>query len=311
MASHMKDSRVKSIHFLDRASGEVKKEKIYGQFFIELYYGASWISKFFYRFILPLTVSVPFLSHLYGKMQKGKRSRKKVLPFIELYKVDATEFAKPAEAFTSFNDFFIRTLKLSARPLDQDKKVAVLPADGRHLFFQNLKKSDGFFVKGKQFDLQKLLQDETLAARYENGSLVISRLCPIDYHRFHFPFDCTPSNATLINGPLYSVNPIALRRNIAILNENKRMITTLETKWFGTVVFIEVGATFVGAIKQTYTSQKEVKKGDEKGYFEFGGSCLLMLFEPHAIRFDEDLIRASKKQMEVKANMGERFGEAL
>src|SRR6202044_707631 len=108
-------------------------------------------------------------------------------------------------------------------------------------------------------------KNDALAEQFANGSVVLARLCPCDYHRFHFPCDAIPGPAKLINGPLYSVNPIALCKNLSILSENKRMITELETDHFGKVLYIEVGATNVGSIHQTFTPYQRYKKGDEKG----------------------------------------------
>ena len=260
--------------------------------------------------ILPFLARIPLFSKLYGKAQKKTKSKKKVKPFIQKFSVDQSEFERSSEEFSSFNDFFIRRLKPACRPIDQGDKVAVLPADGRHLFYPSIGDAEGFYVKGKKFDLNALLRDEFLFDIYKRGSLIISRLYPTDYHRFHFPCECVPTTPKLINGPLYSVNPIALRRNIEILGENKRVLTQLKTKAFGNILFIEVGATFVGSIKQTFTPQSLCMKGQEKGYFEFGGSCILMLFGPGTITFDNDLIESSKRQIEIKAKMGEKFGLA-
>jgi len=292
------------IVYRERESGELKKEKVYGKFFLESIYGSSLISRIFALLALPLIANVPFFSKLYGKKQKSSKSRAKIRPFVVAYAVDASEFASPLESFQSFNDFFIRKLKPEARSIAKGDHVAILPADGRYLVFPDVSAIEGFYVKDKKFDLHRLLQDETLSNRYKHGSMVIARLCPTDYHRFHFPCDCTPSKAKLINGPLYSVNPIALKQHINILSENKRMLTHLQTKHFGEILYIEVGATFVGAIKQTYLPQTSCNKGAEKGYFEFGGSCLILLFEPNSITFDQDLLDASLEYIETKGKFG-------
>jgi phosphatidylserine decarboxylase len=107
------------------------------------------------------------------------------------------------------------------------------------------------------------------------------------------------------------VNPIALRKKLGILAENKRMITEIETERFGTILYVEVGATFVGSIHQTYTPNVQIGKGEEKGYFSFGGSCLVLLFEARRIVFDADLIENSKNGFETKALFGGSFGRAL
>ena len=107
------------------------------------------------------------------------------------------------------------------------------------------------------------------------------------------------------------VNPIALRKNIEILTENKRMITHLKTEHFRTVLYIEVGATYVGSIHQTFEAEKHYGKGEEKGYFSFGGSCIILLFEPFRVQFDADLLEASEEGIEVLGKMGQSLGRAL
>lgn len=244
-------------------------------------------------------------------MQKSSWSRRKIIPFIRDFDVDPKEFEKRPEEFYSFNDFFIRKLKKSSRPLEADAKIAILPADGRYLAVQDLSQMDRFYVKGQSFDLVEFLKDELLAEEYKDGTFVFARLCPTDYHRFHFPFDCTPSQACLIKGFLYSVNPIALRKRLQILWENKRVLTTLLSEEFGKVLFIEIGATNVGSIKQTFTPLKPCKKGDEKGYFEFGGSSIVMLFKKGSILLDEDLVHYAREAMEVRGLFGESLGKSM
>ncbi len=299
------------IRYIDRDTKRVETEQIYGKFFIHLLYGNHFFSAILRVLIVPLIAYFSFFSRLYGKFQKSRLSKFKVVPFIEKYQIDSTEFLDPVDSFQSFNDFFIRQLKPSARPITDGNDVAILPADARYLVFPNILRSDGFVVKGQKFTLETLLQNNTHAHKYHQGSMVIARLCPLDYHRFHFPCNCVPDPAAAIPGPLFSVNPLALRKDISILSKNKRMITELDTKHFGIVLFIEVGATYVGSIHQTYQPQKHYAKGDEKGYFSFGGSCVIMLFEPFRIQLDQDLIEASSQHMEVLGKMGQSLGKAL
>ncbi len=296
------------ITYYDRQTQKEVREKVYGLFFLKLLYGKNLLYRALSFVFLPLFSKVPLLSHLYGAFQKSRLSRSKVKPFIKAFDVDASEFLEPVESYRSFNDFFIRRLKPQVRPIVPGEEHAVLPADARYLVFPRIDTADGFWVKGKKFSLEALLQDRKLAGRYEAGAMVIARLCPVDYHRFHFPLACVPGAARLINGPLYSVNPMALRRNIEILSENKRMVTELQTKHFGRVLFIEVGATYVGSIHQTYTPHVAHAKGEEKGYFSFGGSCLILLFEPETIVFDRDLIEVSSRKREVRALLGQSLG---
>lgn len=301
----MKKAKIPSLEYLNRSTNRVEEERIYGKIFIHLLYGKHWFTWLF----CPPFSRLPFLSKLYGYLQKRPKSKKKIIPFIHTFHVDPSEFLDPVDSFASFNDFFIRKLKPSARPLAPSD--AVLPADGRYRVYSNFLHEERFFVKNAKFSIESLLQNKTLAHKYAQGSVVIARLAPVDYHRFHFPCDCIPEEPQLINGHLYSVNPIALHRNIHILTQNKRVITPLKTEHFGTILYIEIGATFVGSIQQTFTPNQPYKKGDEKGYFEFGGSCLILLFEPFRIKFDSDLLQTSHHGLEILGKMGQSLGAAL
>lgn len=293
------------IAYIDRKTGQRCIEKVYGHKALSLLYGDGIFKGLFSAAILPLLARIPFFSQFFGYLQKRPASAKKVAPFIEAYGIDASEFVE--QNFPSFNDFFIRKLKAETRPIVKDSKILAMPADGRYFVYPTF---DQFVVKGKEFSLIHFLCDNAAAHRYRDGSMAIIRLCPIDYHRFHFPCDGLPSKARLINGPLFSVNPLALRKRMAILAENKRMVTEIETEQFGTLLYIEIGATSVGSIHQTYTPDQPVRKGEEKGYFEFGGSCIVLLFEKDRILFDEDLVRNTERGLETRANYGESMGRA-
>lgn len=294
------------IEYIDRQTGRIETETIYGRWALALLYGESRFSRFFSFLFLPIIARISWLSQWYGYLQTRPRSARKVARFIAAYHIDVSEFRE--STFPSFNAFFIRKLKEEKRPILSGSTRAALPADGRYLVFPNLHLADQFYVKGQRFDLAAFLQDPSAARRFADGSMLIARLCPTDYHRFHFPCAGVPGPARLINGPLFSVNPLALRKKLWILTENKRMVTEIDTEQFGMVFYIEVGATFVGSIHQTYRPEVKVAKGEEKGYFSFGGSCLVLLFEKGRIRFDEDLVRNSKNGFETKALFGSSLG---
>lgn len=291
------------IHFFNRYTQRMEQERVYG---------AAWMCwtycNPFGRLALKAFVKRPFFSRWYGWRMNRSVSRRKILPFIRTYGLDVAEFADPPYTYRSFNEFFYRRLKPEARPVDADPNAVVFPADARHLGFPDASKIDGVFVKGQRFDLARLLGDAELANRYTHGTVVLSRLCPVDYHRFHFPVAGNPSETVMLNGPLYSVNPIALRRNLAYLWENRRTLTMLATERIGTVLMLEIGATNVGSIVQTFTANTPAAKGDEKGYFEFGGSSTLLLFEPGRVQLAEDLVRHSQNQLELYARVGDRLG---
>ncbi|MBA3721580.1 MAG: phosphatidylserine decarboxylase [Parachlamydiaceae bacterium] len=301
---------MKDIIYINRKTGQKELEKVYGKGALKLFYGNYFFSNTFRAKLLPLIVKFPFFSALYGFLQKNPLSRKKIVPFIQEYGVDPSEFLEPISSFRTFNDFFIRKLKPDARPIVPGEKIAVMPADARYYFFQNIDKNDGFVVKGERLNLVELLEDELLAERYMGGSIVLARLCPSDYHRFHFPCECIPGQTRFINGWLYSVNPVAIKKDIAIFTKNKRTVCELETKEFGKVLYLEIGATNVGSIHETYTPFTPQQKGAEKGYFEFGASSLILLFQKDSIQFDSDLIAATESGCEIRCLMGQQMGIA-
>ena len=247
----------------------------------------------------------------YGRRMDVVSSRVRIRPFIEQYGLDESEFAELVDEYHSFNEFFFRKLKPGARPLDPASDSVVFPADGRHLPFANITAETSFFVKGQSFDLARFLGDTGLAKRYEGGSMLLSRLCPVDYHRFHFPCSGQAGIPRFIKGWLYSVNPIALITRPSILWENKRVVTPIESPVLGQVQFVEIGATMVGSIRQTYMPGERVAKGEEKGYFAFGGSSVAVLFEKGRVEFDADLLENTANGIETYARIGESMGQAF
>ena len=294
------------VRYFNRYTKTVETEKVVGERWMRLIYETMPG-----RLALHLVVRRALLSRLYGWKMNWRYSGQKVLPFIVANNIDDREFAKSAFLYDTFNEFFTRALKPEARLIAPGDEVAVFPADGRHLAFPNVDTADGFYVKGAKFALAELLGDPALAQQFSGASMLISRLCPVDYHRFHFPVAGTPGESALIAGWLYSVSPIALRHNIRYLVENKRMLTYLDSLRFGPVLMIEVGATMVGTIKQLFAPGRPVAKGECKGLFKIGGSCVITLFQRGRIRFDSDLVEQSRSYLETYARMGDRLGEAL
>ena len=214
------------------------------------------------------------------------------------------------EDFTSYNDLYYRKLKKGARTWDMREEVLVSPADGKILAYENIDSFSSFLVKGQEFSLEELFASKEMAEKYAGGSFVIVRLAPVDYHRFHFPIDAWVGTSHKIDGYYYSVSTHAIRRNIRIFLENQREYTILESKLFGDIAYFEVGATMVGGIHQTYLENTMINKGEEKGYFDFGGSTCLLLFEKGKVQLDEDLLENTKKGLETKVYVGEKIGYA-
>ena len=294
---------VDAIRYFNRHSHALETEEVYGEGFLRWSYGNP-----LGKLALNTFVKRPFFSKWYGRRMNTPKSAKRVLPFIKKYGLNPADFLEHPESYQNFNEFFYRKLKPTARPIDPDPTSVVFPADGRHLGFENASAIAGVFVKGQKFDLTTLLGDATLAKRYASGTLILSRLCPVDYHRFHFPVAGIPTTTREIKGPLFSVNPIALRQKLAYLWTNKRTITHLKTEHFGTVLCLEIGATCVGTIAQTFQPNTTVNKGSEKGYFAFGGSSTITIFEPNTVKLENDLTSHSEKGTELYARIGSRMG---
>lgn len=290
------------IQYYHRERKTLETEQVYGEAFLRWVY-ANPLG----RLSLALVVKRIAFSCWYGWRMDRSRSQQKIAPFIQQYGLNAEEFADPVSAYKTFNQFFYRRLKASARPVESGSDLAVFPADGRHLIIENVSNCDQFYIKGQRFDLGEFLADPELAARFEGGSLIISRLCPVDYHRYHFPVSGRCAAPQTINGFLYSVSPLALRRSLAILWQNRRALTLIDSPQFGSVVMMEIGATCVGGMHTTY-QPGSVTKGDEKGYFSFGGSCVATLFAAGRLQIDPDLLQQGAQGREVYAPMGTRIG---
>jgi phosphatidylserine decarboxylase len=289
------------IRFVNRITGEIETEKVAGKKWLAWLYGNP-VGEITLRALVKRKV----VSSLYGQRMHSPSSAKKVATFVKDFDIDLSIARK--QAFTSFNDFFTRELTAEARPINTNANVVVSPADGKVLAWADIRAGD-FPVKGSRFDIHTFLNDAELSDRFADGSVVVARLAPSDYHRFHFPVGGSVSETTKIKGDYYSVNPIALAKMSKIFCMNKREYTVIQNERFGDVVMVEVGATMVGSIIQTATGSS-VEKGAEKGYFEFGGSTVVLLFEKDKIQIDADLLENTTKGLETSVIMGERIGTA-
>lgn len=289
------------IEYIDRKTGEVKTETPPGEGFLKLLYNNP-LGK---TTLLPL-VKRKFISSWYGKLMDKPNSINKIKGFVKELDINMDEAERPMEDYISFNDFFYRKLKESTRPIEDG---LVSPGDGKLLAFENIEDIHNFFVKGRKFTLAEFLGSSELAQHYKNASLLILRLAPNDYHRYHFPYQGTPTATTKIKGDYLSVSPYALASNFTkVFCENKREYCILNTPDKGDILIAPVGATMVGSIISTYTSDTAVKKGEEMGYFAFGGSTIVLLVDKTKTTIDKDLINNTKNRMETFVKMGEKIG---
>jgi phosphatidylserine decarboxylase len=288
---------------VDRETGEPFEETVLGEKWIRWAYQdaqSAILERILFR--------SAGISKLMGKWYDSSLSKRKIGPVIAELAIDVDEFAQPPESYQSFNDFFARRLKPDARPFDTDPKLLVSPADGRVLVFPALDQHTFAPVKGYPFDIRKMLPG--YADRFINGALAIVRLCPADYHRYHFPCSGDISAYGCIAGALHSVNPIAIASGPDVFGDNKRSYTIIESEHAGTICFMEVGAFGVGGIVNLRCSG-HVAKMDEKGYFKFGGSSIVLIFESGRVRFCDDLVANSATGRETLIKVGQPLAKTV
>lgn len=293
---------MKPITFIDRRSGELITENPPGEHFLKFLYHNP-----FGKLALELVVKRKLLSAQYGRLMNRSASRKKIQPFVDQYQINMEEAIKEVHEFSTFNDFFYRKLRPESRPIEEG---FISPADGKLIAFEDISEVKNFFVKGSPFTVESFLADPVLAKQYENASMILVRLAPNDYHRFHFPAAGIAPAAKKIDGGYLSVSPYAIQEDFArVFCQNKREFTLLDSDSYGPIVVSPVGATMVGTIIETYKPDSHVAKGDEMGYFAFGGSSILILVDKNKITIDSDLLENTRKGMETAVLMGEKIGQ--
>lgn len=248
------------------------------------------------------------LSIKQGKKFDDPASRDEIEKFIDFHRLDMSEVLLPIEEFKNFNEFFYRALKPGARPCSapDNPRIIVSPADCRSVVFNQISQATKIWVKGREFNMKRLLGDAYPddVSRYENGALGIFRLAPQDYHRFHIPVDGVMGKPITIAGEYYTVNPMAIRSALDVYGENVRVLVPIDSEVHGRVMVICVGAMMVGSTIITRKEGEHVRRAEELGYFAFGGSTVLLLFEPGKMRFDDDLVDNSNGALETLVSLG-------
>jgi phosphatidylserine decarboxylase len=300
-------SQSKIIEVIDRKTGEKFVEKVYGEEGMRVFYGNKFRANITSRIL-----TNRFLSNVYGAFNDSAASKYKIEEFVHAMKIDISECEKDISEYQSFNEFFSRKLRAKSRPIESSSQSIVSPGDGRLLVFPKIDVTTVSYVKWAPIKLLDLFHgNNSLEERYKNGSCAVLRLCPSDYHRFHFPISGKAGVTKSIPGLLHSVNPYALEQDIPVFCLNKRTICELDSNDFGKVLLMEVGAMFVGSVVQTYRPGVDALKGEEKGYFKFGGSTCIFFFERDTMEFSQDIIQNSAAGIETFVHMGEQIGQLL
>ncbi|KAI1128870.1 phosphatidylserine decarboxylase-domain-containing protein [Nemania abortiva] len=286
----------------DRLTGQINEEKmsVYVRLGIRLLYKGLKSRDMENKRIRKLLKG---LSIKQGKKYDDPASKSQIEPFITFHQLDMSEVLLPVEEFKNFNEFFYRALKPGARPCSapDNPHVIVSPADCRSVVFNSIDSATKIWIKGREFSIKRLLGDAYSedAPRYENGSLGIFRLAPQDYHRFHIPVDGILGKPKLIEGEYYTVNPMAIRSALDVYGENVRVICPIDSEQHGRVMVICVGAMMVGSTVITRQEGEHVGRAEELGYFKFGGSTIVVLFEPGKMVYDDDLVDNSNSALET------------
>ena len=255
-----------------------------------------------------------------GKAYDAPESKAHIWPFIKSFQLESTlnQLREPdPDRYENFNHFFARALKHDARPL-QDAEVDSVcsPADCRLTAFPSVGLATKYWIKGQGFTLNKLLGGEERAEKYDEGSIVIARLAPQDYHRWHSPINGTIESIDEIPGAYYTVNPQAINEDttLDVFCENRRSVMEIKRKETGSsIAVIAVGAMLVGSIKydQGITLGKELKRGQGLGAFYYGGSTVIVIYPKNEIAVDEDLVQNSTQHCcETLMRVGWRIGES-
>lgn len=248
----------------------------------------------------------PEVSKLVGRFMDTGLSRIMINPFIKKNDIDLSLCQR--NEFESYNDFFKRKLVPGARTIDTTDEGFVSPCDSR-LTVYDIEDTERqtFNIKDSEYTVASLLRDKKLARHYRGGKLWLFRLCVDDYHRYIYNVSGKQSDVRRIEGLYHTVNPIA-SEYYDIYKENTREYCLIRTEDAGTVVDMEVGALLVGRIVNRYVDSIDVRRGEEKGYFEFGGSTIILLTQKGKVTPLGRIVENSRKDIETRVRQGEMVG---
>ena len=251
-------------------------------------------------------IAAPTVSKIAGKVLDSWVSTFFIDSFVKKNQIKMSDYER--KQYRSYNEFFTRKIKKSKRPIDCDPTTLIAPCDGKVSAYP-ISLDAKFKIKNSYYTVESMLKNKELAQEYVGGTCVILRLTVDNYHRYCYVDDAVKGKNHFIPGKLYTVNPVILD-HVNIYKENSREYCVLNTKNFGKVIQMEVGALIVGKI-HNYHNQATVSRGQEKGKFEFGGSTVVLLIKQDAATVDEDIIKNSKEGYETIVKMGEQIGKAL
>ena len=280
--------------YYDRKEKRYKEEKEYQDKTLRFLYHTV-----FGRFLLWLIVARPWFSNLKTRYYHSPKSKKEIVPFIKKYGIAEDD----SETYKTFNDFFTRKKNLTFKKVNEN--IIVSPADSKMQYF-NITEDLILHIKNSYYNIADILDNKEKAKQFSGGTCLVFRLCIDDYHRYHFVDNGKVIHTKKVAGKLHTIRSIS--EKYKVFSHNSREISILETENFGTIAQIEIGALLVGKINNH--KKEKFKKYEEKGYFEFGGSTIVLLFKEQ-IKFDKDIEKANVDGYETKVSVGERIGICL
>lgn len=246
----------------------------------------------------------PLVSKAGGALLSTKVSAMAVKPFVKHCGIDLSVCEK--QHFDSYNDFFCRRLKDGQRPVEMSQDILVSPCDGKVSVYP-IGEDSVLSIKHTPYTLHSLLRQEKLAKQYAGGYAFVIRLTVDDYHRYCYADSGIKSADYTVPGVFHTVNPAA-NDVYPIYKENTRKYCLIKTENFGTLLQMEVGALMVGKIVNLHESKGLVRRGAEKGYFQFGGSTVVLLLQKDKVCPDADILANTKAQCETIVKMGSQIG---
>jgi phosphatidylserine decarboxylase len=212
--------------------------------------------------------------------------------------------------YRSYAEFFTRRFRDGVRHFPKGKADMGAFAEARYFAWDKLDPDQKFPIKGHSLDAKLILGSPRRAAPFIGGPVLLARLSPVDYHHVHYPDDGRTVSEAWIGGRLWTINWKALQSKDDILFRNERHINILDTRNFGRLGFVEIGAMTVGRIIQMHELDKPFERGAEKSVFNFGGSAVVMFGEKGRWLPAHDLLRNTQRSVETFVRLGERIARA-
>ncbi len=292
-----------TVEYYDRTKKLVISEEVYAGGFIDFCYG-----KVIGKLLLKGVFSQKWANDIYYSYKASRFSTGQIATDCEQFGVSMDEF--PEEQYRSYREFFLRRFRPGVRTFVDGQAFPAF-AEGRYFAFRQIEDSICYPVKGCFLRAQDLVGPRLNLDSFDPGAMFIARLCPIDYHYFHFPDDGSIIERFTVPGAYYPVSIKGITKKQDTFLSNIRQINLLKTQYFGRLIYIEVGAMCVGRIHETHPNERRFQRGDEKGYFDFGGSTVIVICEKGLVTPSEDILEQTAQGRETLIKLGEEIGHKV